>query len=129
MTNIWRHHDDVVAVEPQRDDALLDARAAGVVQAHDRAAGLQGEVHDLADLLAVDLAEGAAEDGEVLREDGDGAAVDGAVAGDDAVTVGTLGIEAEVVRAVARERIEDLTHHLKEGDAVTAMIMARRRAG
>jgi small subunit ribosomal protein S1 len=27
------------------------------------------------------------------------------------------------VSEVARERIEDLTHHLKEGDAVTAMII------
>jgi hypothetical protein len=55
-----------LAVEAERDDALLDARAAGVVDADDRAAHLHREVHDLDDLLAEDLAERAAEDGEVL---------------------------------------------------------------
>ncbi len=76
-----------LAVQPERDDALLDARAGALVDADDRAAGLDGEVHDLGDLLAVDLAEGAAEDREVLGEDADLAAVDGAVAGDHAVAV------------------------------------------
>jgi hypothetical protein len=35
-------------------------------------AGLDGEVDDLDDLLAVDLAQRAAEDGDVLAEDADG---------------------------------------------------------
>ncbi len=61
-----------LAVGAERGDAFLDAGAAGVVDADDGAAGLQGEVHDLGDLLAVDLAQGAAEDGEVLGEHGDG---------------------------------------------------------
>ena len=56
-----------LAVLAERDDALLDARAAGVEHADDRHAGLDGVVHDLDDLLAGDLAERAAEDGEVLR--------------------------------------------------------------
>ena len=77
-----------LAVEAERDHALLDAGAAALVDADDRAAGLDREVHDLDDLLAVDLAERAAEDGEVLGEHADLAAVDGAVAGDDAVAVG-----------------------------------------
>ena len=53
-------------------------------------AGLQRDVHDLDDLLAEDLAERAAEDGEVLGEDADLPTVDGAVAGDDAVAVRPL---------------------------------------
>ena len=76
--------DEDVAVGAERDDALLDPRAARVVDADDRAADLRGEVHDLAHLLGHDLAERAAEDREVLGEDADAAAVDRAVAGDDA---------------------------------------------
>ena len=89
-----------LAVEAEGDHALLDARAAGVVEPDDRAADLHGEVHDLDDLLAEDLAERAAEDGEVLGEDRDLAAVDRAVAGDDAVAVGPVLLLAERVAAV-----------------------------
>jgi hypothetical protein len=92
--------------EAERRDALLDAGAAAVVDADDRAAGLQREVHDLHDLLAVHLAERAAEDREVLRVDADGAAVHGAVAGDDAVAVRAGGVDAEAGRAVPRELVE-----------------------
>ena len=48
-----------LAVERQRHDALLDAGAGAVVDADERAAGLDGQVHDLDDLLAVYLAEAA----------------------------------------------------------------------
>ncbi len=51
---------------------------------------LDREVHDLDDLLAVDLTEAATEDGGVLGEDADVAAVDGAVAGDDTVADGAV---------------------------------------
>ena len=74
-----------LAVQAERDDALLDARAAALVDADDRAAGLHREVEDLDDLLAVHLAERAAEHGDVLAEHADRPAVDGAVAGDHAV--------------------------------------------
>ena len=63
-------HEDV-AVGAERDDALLDARAARVVDADHGAADLRRQVHDLAHLLAHHLAERAAEDGEVLAEDAD----------------------------------------------------------
>ena len=98
-------HEDV-AVGAERDDALLDARAAGVVDPDHRAADLGGEVHDLAHLLAHHLAERAAEDGEVLAENAHGAAVDRAVAGDDRVAPGTVLLHVEVVGAVAHERVE-----------------------
>ena len=95
-----------LAVHAQRRHALLDAGAAGVVDADDRAAGLQREVHHLDDLLAVDLAQRAAEDGEVLGEHGDRAAVDGAVAGDHAVAVRAVVLQAEVGRAVPGELVQ-----------------------
>ena len=55
-----------IGVAGERDDSLLDARAARVVDADDRAAVLHRQVHHLADLLGEHLAERAAEDGEVL---------------------------------------------------------------
>ena len=50
--------------------------AAAVVEADERRADRLREVHHLVDLLGVDLAERAAEDREVLREDEHLAAVD-----------------------------------------------------
>ena len=95
-----------LAVEAERDHALLDARAAGVVDADDRAADLHGQVHHLDDLLAEDLAERAAEDREVLREHADLAAVDGAVAGDHAVAVRAVLLQAEVGRPVPGQLVQ-----------------------
>ena len=93
-------------VQAERDDALLDPRAATFVDADDRHAGLEGEVEDLADLLPVHLAERAAEDHHVLREHAHRAAVDRAGSGDDAVAVRTPLLQAEVRRAVPRELVE-----------------------
>ncbi len=95
-----------LAVEAQRDDALLDAGAGSLVDADDRAAGAHRQVHDLGDLLAVDLAERAAEDGEVLAEDADHAAVDLAVAGHHAVAVRAGLLQPERSGAVAGELVE-----------------------
>ena len=95
-----------LAVQAERDDALLDAGAGALVDADDRAAGLDGEVHHLGDLLAVDLAQRAAEDGEVLGEHAHLAAVDLAVAGDHAVAVGPVLLEAERDRAVPGQLVE-----------------------
>ena len=95
-----------LAVEAEGDHALLDARAAALVDADDRAAVLHREVEDLDDLLAVHLAEAAAEHGDVLGEDRDRPAVDGAVAGDDAVAERALVVHAEVGRPVAGELVE-----------------------
>jgi hypothetical protein len=98
-TGAWPHHQrdlrdharaayvsvEDLAVGAERDDALLDAGAARVVDADQRAADPRREVHDLADLLAHDLTQRAAEDREVLAEDADLAAVDRAVPGHDGV--------------------------------------------
>ena len=95
-----------LAVETERDDALLDARAGALVDADDRAAGLDREVHDLGDLLAVDLAQRAAEDREVLGEHADLAAVDGAVPGDHAVAVRPVALQPERRGAVLGQLVE-----------------------
>ena len=95
-----------LAVQAQRDDALLDARARAVVDADQRAAGLDRQLLDLDDLLAVDLAEAAAEHRGVLAEDADVAAVDGAVAGDHAVAERAVAPQPEVGAAVPGQRVE-----------------------
>ena len=95
-----------LAVEAERDHALLDPGAGALVDADDRAAGLDGEVHHLGDLLAVDLAQRAAEDREVLGEHAHLAAVDGAVAGHHAVAVRALLLQAERRRPVPGQLVE-----------------------
>ena len=92
--------------QAERDHALLDAGAAAVVDADDRAAGLHGVVHDLDDLLAVDLAQAAAEHGEVVAVDRDRAAVHRADAGDHAVAVRAVALDAEVMRAMPGQLVE-----------------------
>ena len=74
-----------LAVGGQGIHALLDARPARIVEADDRGAHLDRQIHDLADLLGMGLAERTAEHGEILTEDKHLATVDGAVTGDDAV--------------------------------------------
>src|SRR6185312_16492472 len=69
------------AVEAERDDALLDARTCTVIDSDEWPTGLGGQLLHLDDLLAVHLAEAAAEHGGVLAEDAHLAAVDGAVSG------------------------------------------------
>ena len=104
-----RAHDvahEHVAVGAERNDALLDTGAARVVDADHGAADLGCEVHDLAHLLGHDLAEGSAENGEVLAEHAHAAAVDQAVSGDDCVAPRTVLLHVEVDRAVTHESVE-----------------------
>ena len=95
-----------LGVAGERDDALLDAGAARVVDADHRAAELGRVIHDLADLLGEHLRQRAAEDGEVLREDEDLAAEDRPVAGHDRVAVRALLEHPEVRLAVADVAVE-----------------------
>ena len=65
-------------------------------------------------LSATDLAEAAAEDGEVLGEDEDGPAVDGAPSGHDRIAGGPLVLDAEPDRLVADEHVDLLERALVE---------------
>ncbi len=93
-------------VAAERRDALLDPRAAGIVEPDDRRADLHREIHDLADLLGVRLGQRTAEDREVLAVDEHQAAVDGPVTRDDAVAQDVLLAEPELPRPVGDERVE-----------------------
>src|SRR5438128_1097289 len=92
-------------VPTEADDALLNPCASAVVEADDRSADLHRRVHDLDDLVRMHLPEAPAEDGEVLREDEDGPAVDRAVARDDAVSRDSLRVHPEVGCAVLDEGV------------------------
>ena len=94
-----------LGVSAERSDAFLDARAAAVVQPDHRGADLQRLIHDLADLLGMGFRQGAAEHGEVLREDEDETAIDGAVAGDDAVAGNLLLVHAEIGATMLDEHV------------------------
>jgi hypothetical protein len=106
-------------VAGERDDSLLDAGPARVVDADHRAAVLRGHVHHLADLLGEDLGEGAAEHGEVLREDEDLPAEDRPVAGYDRVAVRSPVEHPEVGLAVA-----DVAVELDEGAGIAEALGA-----
>ena len=102
-----------LAVAGKGVDAFLDAGAAGVVDADDGHAGLDGEVEQVADFLGVDAADGAAADGEVLGEGGDLAAIDDAGGADDAVTGHLAFFQAEI-----GARMVGVHAELDEGAAV-----------
>ncbi len=99
-----------LAVQPERDHTLLDARATGVIDPNDRAAHLHGKVHDLDDLLAEHLAQRPTKDREVLRKDGDRPPVNRAIPSDHAVAIRTGLVLAECRGAVPRVLV-----HLDEG--------------
>jgi hypothetical protein len=95
-----------LAEQPERDHSLLDPRAAAVVDADQRAPGLQRVIHQLDDLLPVHLAQRAAEHGEVLAVHAHRPAVDGAETGHHAIAVGAVGLHPEVVRPVPGQLVE-----------------------
>ena len=105
-----------LGITAERGDALLDARAAGVVDADDRRAVPERHVLYLHHLLGMRLGQRTAEDGEVLGEEVDRAAVDRAPAGDDAVAGDLLLFHAEIGRAVLDEHVELLEGAFVEED-------------
>src|SRR5204862_7959356 len=85
-----------LGIAGEAGDALLDSRAAAVVEADHRSADLHRHVHDLAYLLRVALAQGAAEHGKILGEDEHQPAVYRARPRDHAVARDLLLLHAEV---------------------------------
>ena len=93
-----------LAVQPQSDRALLDAGAGAIVDPDQRSSGCDRELLDLDDLFAVHLAEAAAERRDVLAEDADVVAVDGAVTGDHGGEPGFACATSELGDETARLR-------------------------
>src|SRR6266568_6991167 len=88
------------------DYPLLDAGAAGVVDADDRYAVADGQLLDFDDLLRRHLAQRAAEDRRVVGVDGHRAAVDLAEARDHAVARDLAVLHPEPVGAVGGEDVQ-----------------------
>ena len=93
-------------VAPERHDALLNARAARIVDTDHRCAGAHRQIHHLADFFGVGFAQRSAEHREVLREEEDLAAVDRRASRHDAVAEKLLFVESERVRTVHDEPVE-----------------------
>ncbi len=94
-----------LGIAAEGGDAFLDSSAAGIVQADERRADLHRHVHHLADFLRVALRQRSAEHGEILGEDIDEAAVDGARSGDDSVARDLLRLHSEVSAIVLDEHV------------------------
>ena len=84
-----------VAVSGQRVDAFLDARAAGIVDADQRAAGVYRSFDDVGDFLSVQKAERSALQRKILGIYGHLSAVDGPESGDDAVVGDVFSLHSE----------------------------------
>ena len=103
-----RHHvaPEDLGISAERNDALLNARAAGIVDADHRRASPQREIHHLADLLRVRLAERTSEYRKVLGEEKDLAAVDRRPSGKDSIAEKLFFVEPERVGAMNDEAVE-----------------------
>src|SRR5439155_13338144 len=110
------------------DDTLLDAGAPGVVEPDDGHAHLQGEIHDLADLLGIGEGERPPEDREVLGEEVNGPTVDPRRARHDPVAEDLLVAHPEVGRLMDHEAVQLVEGSLvdKEGDALARRLLAGR---
>ena len=94
-----------LGVAVQRQDPLLDARAARVVDLDERHPGLQGEPLCVRDARGVHLPQGAAHHREVLRGHEHLAPLDLGAAGHHAVARHALPVHAEVRGAHRHERL------------------------
>ncbi len=103
-----------IGIACERSDALLDARAAGVIEPDDRRPRLHRHVLQLCDLQRVGLGQRAAEHGKILGEHESLASVDGAPAGDDAVAGDLVLFHAEFGGAVLDKHVEFLERTLVE---------------
>ena len=95
-----------VGVAGEREHALLNPRAPGIVQPHDRRSQLHRQIHDLHDLRRVGFRQRSAEDREILREGKHLASVHEAMTGDDAVAGNQLLVHPEIAAAVGDELVD-----------------------
>ena len=117
-----------VGVAAETDDTFLNARAAGIVQPNNRRADLHRQVHHLADFFGVSFGKGTAKDCEVLREDKHLAAVDQAVAGDNAIAGIFLFVQTKIARAMLNQLVEffERARHQAGNQFVRARSSCRR---
>ena len=102
-----------LGIAAEARDALLNPRAARIVEPDHRRADLHRQVHHLADLLRVAFGQRPAEHGEVLAEHAHQPAVDRARAGDHAVAGDDLVLHPEIDAIMLDEHVELLEAALR----------------
>ena len=95
-----------IGITAQRQNAFLDPRAAGVIQADEGRPILERHIHHLASLLRVGFRQRAAEHRKILRENVSQTAVDASPAGDEAVARNHLVFHSEIAAAVRDQLVE-----------------------
>src|SRR5690606_36399174 len=95
-------------------NALLNARAARIVDADDRRAVLHRHIHDLTDLFGMRFRHRTTQNSEILTEYIDQPPVNRAPAGDNAVTIRALLLHAKIGAAMGDKHIEFLKAALIE---------------
>ena len=119
-----------LGIAAQRRNALLNARAAAVVDSDDRRADLHRIVHDFHHLLRVTLGQRPTKDGKILAEDINEAAVDRPRSGDDAVAGNDLVLHPEIgaimldisVELFERPLVEQHVEPLARGQLALAVL-------
>ena len=105
------------AVGVEGDHTFLNPGPGAVVEADHRHPGRRRQIHHLVDLLGEHLPEGPPEHREVLAEDADPAAVDGAEPGDHPVGIGPVLVQPHAVRPVPGQHVQ-----LLEGTVVEEVL-------
>ncbi len=95
-----------ICVTRERHHAFLNPRAARIVQPNHRRALPHRQIHNLRNLRSIRLRKRPAKHGEVLRENINEAAIDAAVAGDEAVARRTLLLHPEIGAMVPHKFVE-----------------------
>ena len=97
-----------LAIARERGDPLLDAGAAGVKKPNEGRPVFERHILQAGDFLSVRFGKRAAENGKILGEDEDGAAIDGAPSRHDSIARHAAFIHAELRRAMLDEHAKFL---------------------
>ena len=84
----------------QGNGTILDAGTSPFVQANERTAGGNSELHELAHFLAINLTQGATKHGAVLREHAHFPTINRAPTGDNAIRSRSLAAHTEIISTV-----------------------------
>ncbi|MPM76642.1 hypothetical protein SDC9_123641 [bioreactor metagenome] len=85
---------------------FLNPRSAAIVDADDGRAILHGQIHNLADLVCMFLAETASKDGEVLAEDIDSTTVNLSIARHNAITRDGVALKTKTMATMGDQLVE-----------------------
>src|SRR6185437_5963593 len=94
-----------VGIAGERNDALLNARAARIVKADHGRAHAGGGVHNFDDLGGIGLRERSAKNSKVLRENKNQPPVDAAVSSDETIAIILLFSHSKFIGAMGNQAV------------------------